>query len=314
MAGKDYYKTLGVERNATASEIKKSYRKLALKYHPDTTKGNKTLEEKFKSINEAYAVLSDPEKRKQYDTFGAEGFNQRYSQEDIFSNFDLGSIFSEFGFGGASPGGGATGDFFSSLFGGGRRGPGGPRAGGGFGNFSQGVPNKGQNIDYSLTISLEEAFAGGKKELNFQSTGQNITVTIPPGIATGQKLRVPGKGGASPMGGPAGDLFLNIQIAPHALFDSDGPDLTIVKTISVTEAILGTKIEVPTIDGKKIPLKVPAATQPGTKLRLRGKGMPILKSKPEKRGDAFVQINVSLPENLSEEQLTLVQELQSTGL
>lgn len=311
MAGQDYYKTLGVERTASASEIKKSYRKLALKYHPDTTKGNKKLEEKFKAINEAYAVLSDPEKRKQYDTFGADGFNQRYSQEDIFSNFDLGSIFSEFGFGGAGPGGGGSGDFFSSMFGGGRRAS---RGGPGFGGYGQPGPAKGQDVEFTVTISLEEAFAGGKKSLSLQSLSQNITVTIPPGIGAGQKLRVSGKGSPSPMGGPAGDLLLVIQIAPHPDFQCEGSDLIIPKPISVTEALLGTKIKVPTIDGKKITLKVPACTQPGTKLRLRGKGMPVLNSKGEQRGDAYVQIELSLPEALSERQLELLTELKETGL
>ena len=317
MAGKDYYNTLGVERSASADEIKKSYRKLALKYHPDTTKGNKKLEEKFKAVNEAYAVLSDPEKRKQYDTFGADGFNQRYSQEDIFNNFDLGSIFNEFGFGGGG-GSGGGGDFFSSLFGGARRGQSGPRGGGGFGGYPPGggrsAPQRGQDIDFALTITLEEAFAGGKKNLTLQSTGQNIAVTIPKGIGTGQKLRISGKGHPSPMGGSPGDLFLVIELAKHPQFECEGNDLIIPKSIPIPEALLGTKIDVPTIDGKTITLKVPPCTQPGTKLRLRGKGMPILNTKGEERGDAYVLINASLPKELTEQQLTLLQQLQETGL
>ena len=150
--------------------------------------------------------------------------------------------------------------------------------------------------------------------LTMQSTSQTITVTIPQGIGAGQKLRVSGKGNPGPMGGTAGDLLLVIQIEPHSDFECDGNDLIIPKTIPFTDALLGTKIEVRTIDDKTITLKVPPCTQAGTKLRLRGKGMPILNTKGEKRGDAYVQINLSLPKELTEEQLAILNQLKETGL
>jgi len=317
MAARDYYKTLGVERTASADEIKKSYRKLALKYHPDTTEGDKVLEEKFKEVNEAYAVLSDPDKRKQYDTFGADGFNQRYSQEEIFKNFDLGSVFSEFGFGGGGgPGGG--GDFFSSIFGGGgrsQRPQGRGRQGyGGYGFPGGGQPQRGQDIEYELTLSLEEAFAGGKKTLSLPNQPQTVTVTIPPGISTGQKLRLSGKGHPAPQG-PAGDLFLVVRTQPHPTFERHDDDLTVRHSISFTEAALGTQIEIPTIDGTNVTLKVPAGTSPGTKMRLRGRGMPCLKKKePVERGNAYVELAVSFPTELTDEQRAWLEQLRESGL
>ena len=311
MAGKDYYIILGVERSAPAHEIKKAYRKLAQKYHPDKTKGNKKLEEKFKEVNEAYAVLSDPEKRKQFDTFGADGFNQRFSQEDIFSGFDVGSIFSEFGFSGS----GAGGDFFSSLFGG-RKGPSAGRGfGGGYDFRGQSTaPKKGQDIEYHLTISLEEAFTGSKKNLSISNLSQSIAVTIPKGIGNNQKLRLSGKGHPSPQGGANGDLFLKVQIRSHPQFRRQDNDLTLLTELSLTQAILGTKIEVPTIDGTTIKLKIPPGTQPGTKLRIKGKGMPIMKKDSSERGSAFVEITVKLPQEITQEQKIVFEQLQAEGL
>lgn len=209
MAGVDYYKVLGVKKDSSKEEIKKAYRKLALKYHPDKAKDDKIAESKFKEISEAYAVLSDPDKRKQYDTFGADGFQQRYTSEDIFRNFDFGSIFNEFGFGDLGAGGfggpGRGGKFHFSF--------------GGRGhdasmhrNFrqSRGADIKGSDIEYNLYITLEEAAEGTQKNISFKHRGmnENISVKIPKGMITGKKLRVAGKGEESPYGGRRGDLFI----------------------------------------------------------------------------------------------------------
>ena len=194
----DYYKILGVNKNASDEELKKAYRKLAMKYHPDHTKGDKNAEEKFKKISEAYAVLSDKEKRKQYDTFGSTGFQQRYSQEDIFRGFDFGDIFREFGFGGAGPfgGGGMKFSFGSeSPFGGSQR--------------QQQAQTKGSDLVYELPLTLQEVATGTSKTVSFQHQGRSekITVKIPKGMISGKKLRVAGKGESSPYGGARGDLY-----------------------------------------------------------------------------------------------------------
>jgi len=210
MAEANYYKVLGVDKKATDEEIKKAYRKLAMKYHPDHTKGDKAGEEKFKKISEAYAVLSDKEKRNQYDTFGSAGFQQRYSQEDIFRNFDFSDIFREFGFGGQKQGG------VRFTFGGGGGSP--------FGNFggsrSAQHPVKGTDLVYELPLTISEVISGAEKTVSFKHSGrvENLTVKIPKGMVTGKKLRLTGKGEPSPYGGPAGDLFINATIAPDPFF------------------------------------------------------------------------------------------------
>ncbi|OQY21043.1 MAG: integrase [Desulfobacteraceae bacterium 4572_35.2] len=188
----DYYATLGVEKSASDTEIKKAYRKLAVKYHPDKNAGDKKAEERFKEISEAYAVLSDTEKKQQYDQFGDSGFHQRYSQEDIFRGADFGDIF----------GGGGGDDIFSQLFGGGR---GGQRRS----SYHRPQPAKGQDYIMRLNIPFRQAVTGGERMVNYQHNGQTekIQVRIPAGIETGQKLRVSGKGGPSPSGGKTGDLL-----------------------------------------------------------------------------------------------------------
>ena len=200
MSGKDYYKILGVEKSASPAEIKKSYRKLALKYHPDHNEGNKAAEAKFKDLNEAYAVLRDPEKKQQYDMFGAEGFQNRFSQEDIFRDFDLGSIFKEFGFGrgGRSQGSRNSGSGYGS------------RGFDGFQNRQQQV--KGQNLIYELPMSLEELIEPTSKTITYQINGhqEQVSVKVPAGIKGGQKLRLQGKGQPGPYGGPSGDLYVQI--------------------------------------------------------------------------------------------------------
>jgi curved DNA-binding protein len=320
---KDYYTLLGVGKNATADEIKKAYRRLALKYHPDRNKGNKEAEEHFKEINEAYAVLSDQEKRRQYDMFGAEGFRQRYSQEDIFQGFDVGDVLKDFGFG--------TSDIFSVLFGGGggrRRGVRYTTYGGPFGQQAPGAggadfadyfgrggagPSSGTDTATDLTITLEEAATGAEKLISIQRDGkvEKIAVKIPPGIDTGKKLRVAGKGERRPGGGAPGDLYVNVNVTKHPLFTRDGSDIYIDQEIKFTQASLGTTIEVPTLNGIK-KVKIPAGTSGNTKLRLKGEGMPHLKGRGH--GDAYVRIVVKVPKKLTSKQRELVEDLAKEGL
>ena len=320
---KDYYTLLGVSKNATADEIKKSYRRLALKYHPDRNKGNKEAEEHFKEINEAYAVLSDQEKRRQYDMFGAEGFRQRYSQEDIFQGFDIGDVLKDFGFG--------TSDIFSVLFGGGggkRRGarytaytgPFGQQATGeGGANFADyfartgAGPAQGRDTVSDLTITLEEAAKGAERLISIQRDGkvEKIAVKIPPGIDTGKKLRVAGKGARGPGNGPAGDLYVLVNVQRHPLLTREGSDIYIDQEINFSQASLGTTIEVPTLDGIK-KVKVPPGTSGNTKLRLKGEGIPHLKGRS--KGDAYVRIVIKVPKKLTSKQKELVEGLSKEGL
>ena len=304
MAEKDYYKILGVEKNASSAEIKKAYRKMAMKYHPDHAKGDKASEEKFKQISEAYAVLSDEEKRKQYDTYGSADFNQRYSQEDIFRNFDFGDIFKEFGFGGR---GFSTGDGgFRFSFGGGGS-PFGGRAG------RQPAP-KGSDLVYELPLTLKEVAAGTNKTISFQHQGrsQNINVKVPKGMIGGKKLRLAGKGEPSAYGGAAGDLYIKSVVLEDPTFSLDGHDLVVNREIKLTDALLGTQIPIPTIEGKELTLKIPPGTRHKTKMRLAGRGIPHMKG--EGRGDLFVQILVNIPSKLTREQKKLIGQLAETGL
>jgi curved DNA-binding protein len=313
MAGRDYYKILGVDRNATEEQLKKAYRKLALKYHPDRNKGSKGAEERFKEVNEAYAVLSDKEKRRQYDMFGAEGFQQRFTREDIFRNFDFGQVFKDFGFG--------SEDLFGRIFG--TPGTGRQRSfgrggnsfsfGGPFGRTGQ-QPQKGVDLVLDLQVSFKDAVFGGTRTVTFTRGGreERISVNIPAGISSGKKLRVPGKGQGGPWGGPAGDLLIRIQVAPHPLFTRKGNDLEISREISLTEAVLGTQIEVPTLDDKKLSLKVPSGTQGHTQMRLRGHGVPLPGGGG--RGDLYVKLVVRLPKSLTPDQEALFMQLASQGL
>ena len=319
MAAKDYYKILGVSKSAESSEIKKAFRNMAMKYHPDRHKGDKKAEEKFKEVNEAYAVLSDPKKRKQYDMFGAEGFHQRFSQDDIFQNIDLGSIFKEMGFGG--------GDAFSQFFGSSGqssgRSPFGQQKGGfGFGSefdingFRQGQmnrPTKGTDLEYDLHIALEEAASGEERKVAYKAGNEKneIKVKIPVGIADGQRLRLAGKGLGDIPGLPKGDLFFNIKIQHHPLYQREGNDLFMEKEIQFSEAALGTSLEVPTISGNK-KMKVPSGTQSGTKMRLKGQGMPVFSGKGN--GDMYVKLVVMVPKKLSKAQKSLMQDVAKAGM
>jgi curved DNA-binding protein len=304
MAEKDYYKILGVNKTASDSEIKKAYRKLAMKYHPDHTKGDKSAEETFKKISEAYAVLSDKEKRKQYDTFGSAGFQQRYSQEDIFRGSDFESILNELFGGSGHFGGGGRGMRFS--FGG----------GGPFGSYQrqQQAQPKGSDLEYELSLTLEEVASGTQKIVSFQHKGRSekITVKIPKGMISGKKLRISGKGEPSPYGGPAGDLYIKSKVLHHPVYDVQAQDLYINRDIKLTEAILGTNISVPTMSGKELKLKIPAGTKHKTKMRLSGHGLPHMHGKSQ--GDLYVHIHVNMPKRLNKKQKALIEQLAETGL
>ncbi len=312
----DYYKILGVSKEAESDEIKKAYRKLAHKYHPDKNNGNKEYEAKFKEISEAYAVLSDPEKRQQYDTYGSAGFHQRYSREDIFRGFDLNEILRQFGFGNTgyssksyrnNMGGGSAYHNFNSFFNQNSSGPG--SCGGG---CSQ--PVKGQDLTYQLTVSLEDVFSGADRQLTLRKNGktENVSVKIPKGIEEGKKLRLKGKGGEAPMGGIPGDLYLKVQLEPHEFYERNGEDLILKKHIPYSDACLGAKIEVESLDGKKFVVSVPSGTNGDSRLRIKGQGLP---SGPiGERGDLYVKIGVQVPKSLTEEQKDLIESLKDAGL
>jgi len=305
MAAKDYYTILGVGRNASDEEIKRAYRKLAMKYHPDRNPNKKEAEERFKEINEAYAVLSDKEKRKQYDTYGAEGFHQRFTQEDIFRGFDFDEILSSL-FGGRGRweyrSGGRSGFDFGDLFG--RQ--------GGDENMGR-MPQKGEDIVYEMPISLEEAAFGGEKRISFQKNGkaEEISVKIPKGIASGKKLRLSKKGMEGRNGGPPGDLYLQVFVREHPIFTREGDDLVVEKEINFSDAVLGTTIEVPTLEGTK-KVKIPPGTQSHTKMRLKGLGMPHFQR--EGKGDEYVRVIVKVPKRVSEKSRGLIQELAKEGI
>ena len=288
---KDYYSILGVERNADAATIKKAYRKLAQKYHPDKNPDDKHAEDQFKQLTEAYAVLSDPEKKRQYDQFGDTGFHQRFSQEDIFRNVNMGDIFG--GFGGE--------DLFSQLFGTRSR------------THTRRPPARGQDYSMQISIPFRLAVQGGERRIDYRSDGkvEQIKVRIPPGIEQGAKLRVGGKGGANPNGGSAGDLYLHIDIEPDPVFMREGSDLLVRAEIPFSGICLGTSIEVPTLDSPKR-VKVPAGMQPGQKIRLRGFGVGA--SGKQTAGDLYAIIEVAVPKHITAEQKELLKKLKDAGL
>jgi curved DNA-binding protein len=304
MEEKDYYKILGVNKSASVDEIKKAYRKLAMKYHPDHTKGDKNAEEKFKSISEAYAVLSDKEKRQQYDTYGSAGFHQKFSQEDIFRGFDFSDILKEFGFGGAGVfGSGGRGQRFSYRQ---------ENPFGGFGH--QRGPSKGNDLIYELPLTLQEVATGTQKTVDIRHAGQaeKLTVTIPRGMIPGKKLRLTGKGQPSPSGGPPGNLFIKTVLLNDPVYKVDGYDLYITRDIKLTEALLGTQINIPTLLGRELNMKIPPGTRHNTKMRIPAQGLPHMKG--EGKGDLFITIRIKMPKHLNDTQLELVKKLAETGL
>jgi DnaJ-class molecular chaperone len=276
VAAKDPYETLNVDRGASGDEIKRAYRKLAKKLHPDLNPGNKAVELKFKEVQGAYDLLSDPEKRARFDRGEIDASGQE-KPRTWYRNYAEGDAGSKY----AGPGGAgfSADDLFSDLFSGlgGRRG---------------GARMRGADVNYSITIDFPEAALGAKKRVTL-GDGRTLDIAIPPGTDSGQTLRLKGQGMPAPGGGTAGDAFIEIQVRPHAFFTRKGNDVHVEVPITLPEAVLGGSIRVPTIDGA-VSLKVPKGANTGTTLRLRGKGIP--GGKGAQRGDQYVRLKVMLPE------------------
>ena len=319
MASKDYYNILGVKRNASEQEIKQAYRRLARKHHPDVNSGDKSAEAKFKEINEAYEVLSDKENRKKYDKYGdqwqyADQFEQARRQQTPFWDFSQSGDTTSFHFGDN------LGSLFDELFGGRRTRTCTHRT----------QPRRGRNIETPVEVTLEEAYHGTKRTLSLQAeelcpscqgTGQiqnvpcstcqgfgtvprlkRLEVKIPPGVKTGSRVRIAGKGQPGYSGGSSGDLYLVISVSPHRLFQRRADDLYVEVPVPLTLAMLGGEVQVPTLKGK-LALKIPAETQNGRSFRLAGQGMPHLGN--SSRGDMLAKVNVVLPTKLSPQEKEL---------
>ena len=312
MAFIDYYKVLGVDRSATQADIRKAFRRLAKQYHPDINANDPRAQERFQEINEANEVLSDPEKRKRYDEYGEHWahaeeyeaqrrqYEQQYGGGQQYGGFGGFGGFSFGGFGDFTRSEGNTGgfsDFFEQLFGGaGRR-------------STRQQPLRGTDYEAELHLTLRDAAETHKQVLSVN--GKSIRVTIPAGVADGQRLKLRGHGGEAPQGGTRGDLYITFRIAPDNTFTRSGDDLYIRTALPLTTAVLGGEVNVPTLTGD-VRMKVGAGTQPGGKMRLRGKGMPKYKKETE-RGDLIVTFDVHIPETLTDEQRALYMRLQQLG-
>ena len=309
---KSYYDTLGVPRDASEKEVRSAYRRLARRYHPDVNRGDKGAESRFKEINEAYQVLADAENRKKYDRFGE---NWRHADQFARAGAGGASPFTWFGrarrrgsgrSGAQESGTGGFGDLLGDLFGTRTRPDSGtridPRAG--FGGFAA------QPVDLPITVTLEEAYAGAKRMVQTApdpftgEAGRRLEVTIPAGVASGSRVHI---GAPAPSGAPL-DLYLSVTVAPHPRFERKGQDLLTQVSVPLADAVLGGEVEVSTITGAKVALKLPPETQNGRVFRLRGKGMP--KGKSGGHGDLLATVKVVLPTNLSDEQRGLFEKLQ----
>ncbi|MGY6497953.1 MAG: DnaJ C-terminal domain-containing protein [Microcella sp.] len=287
---KDFYATLGVQKNVSDAELKKVYRKLARQYHPDSNAGDAAAEARFKSISEAYAVLSDPQQRAEYDQLRAMGSGARFTAGGAPGGFD--DVFGGM-FGGPSrgrPTAGGFEDIFGGLFGGGQGFPGG--AGAGF----RGGPQKGRDQTAEVSLEFATAVAGDTVQLERQS-GRPLTVKIPAGVADGQKIRLKGKGEQSLTGGEPGDLVLTVKVRPHPVFTRDGLNLRVDVPVTFVEAALGATIEVPTLGGEPVRLKVAPGTPSGRVLRVKGRGVTSAKG----TGDLLATVQVAVPSHLSPE-------------
>jgi curved DNA-binding protein len=303
---RDYYDVLGVKRDASEKDIRQAYRKLARKHHPDVNPNDKTSEERFKEASEAYEVLSDKDKRAKYDRYGHDwqfaeqaeaaraqgygpgGFRRSYTTTDYGDIEDL--------FGG---GDGGLGGIFGDLFG---RGAAGRRA--------RGETIPGQDIEQPVTVTLEEAYGGTTRILSMptpEGTTRRLEVRIPAGVKDGSRVRVASEGSPSPFGGPKGDLYLVVSVAPHKTFERIDDDLHIKVPVPLHVAALGGEVEVPTPKGSKLVLRIPAETQNGRKIRLANQGMPHLSGNG--RGDLYAEVSVVLPTHLSDEERGLFDRL-----
>jgi curved DNA-binding protein len=331
----DYYTTLGVPKTASEKEIRTAYRKLARKHHPDVNPGNKEAEERFKQINEAYEVLSDPEKRRRYDEVGSHWREYEQWQRAQHAAGQRSEPFDWAGFGGAGAGGAGAGagpggvryeyrtvdeddlrdmfgdeapfsDFFQTFFRGGQAG-----AASGRRTRSRG----GTDAEHPIDVTLAEAYRGTTRQLTLQlPNGQTrrIEVKIPPGVRTGSRVRVAGQGGPGEGGAAAGDLFLAVEVRPDPRFERRGDDLYTTVPAPLETLLLGGEVHVPTPDGRTLALTVPAGSQDGRTFRLRGQGMPHL-GRPERRGDLHAAVHVRLPERLTPRQRELIEEFGRAG-
>lgn len=304
MSGKnDLYRTLGVSRDASEDAIKKAYRKIARENHPDVNPGDEKAEERFKTASQAYEILSDSTKRKNYDDFGEAAMNPNFDAEQArtygggFGGGGGGNPFGGGGFPGGGGGAGGMGDIFGDLFGGG---------GGGFQRGGRGFARQGRDLETTLRLTFEEAADGGERQIAVnrpQADGtarrESVLIRVPPGVGDGGKIRLPGKGGEGMGGGPAGDLFAHIRVGKHPFFTRDGRNLHVDLPISVKEAVLGAKVDVPTLKGQ-VTLTIPPETDSGTKLRLRGKGIPNPK-KGADPGDLYITVQITVPRGLDDE-------------
>jgi curved DNA-binding protein len=312
---KDYYKILGVPRNATEKEIKAAFRKLARKYHPDVNKGDKKAESRFKEINEANAVLSDPEKRSRYDTLGPDFANYRPPPPGAGAR---GGARTTVDFGGDA---GGFSDFFRTIFGGGFGG-GGAESGGGYGGFEEifgratgrGAPRppQGQDVEAEVDLTLDEVLRGTTRtvRLGEGADARTVEVKIPPGVRDGARVRASGEGLGAP-GGPRGDLYMRVRVSPHPPFERKGDDLHTAVAVPLTTAVLGGEVQVPTLEGP-LGIKVPPGSKPGRVFRLRGKGLPRMES-PGQRGDVLATLQVDLPGELDPRARELFDELRRLG-
>lgn len=298
-AEKDLYAVLGVPRNATQDQIKKAYRDLARKHHPDMNQGDKKSEEKFKEIQHAYETLSDPEKKKTYDMFGTSSFGGQRTGGGGYRQYsrgfpDIDEIFKDiFSQGGGAYGMGGAGGSFGDIF--------------DFGNVRQ-QPRRPKNIQHAVTLDFETAVKGGEKELLLKSPEggtKRITVKIPAGVKTGSKVRLPGKG--EQLNSMAGDLILEIKVLSHPVFRRENDDIYIDLPLTVYEAALGTLIDVPTVESP-VKLTIPPGVGSGTRMRLREKG--VKNPKTGKRGDQFVVVQIAMPEESGEDMKKLMDEIK----
>jgi len=325
MEFKDYYSTLGVAKTASEKEIKQTYRKLARKHHPDVNPGDKNAETRFKEINEAYEVLGDPEKRKKYDELGANwrmyeqagaapggaggfpgegaGWNVRSGQGGPGGGFrtmteeEMREMFGD-----ADP----FSDFFHTFFGGARGAESGPRTRGGRTRARQ-----GRDFEQEIELGLEDAYRGAMRRLSINHDGQtrNVDVRIPAGVSEGSRVRISGEGEHGTGGGQSGDLYLRVRLAPHPEFERRGRDLYTHVPIPLTTAVLGGEVDVKTIGGKSLRLKIPPTTQHAQVFRLKGHGMPV-SGKKDEYGDLYATVDVQLPRELTPEQRKHFEELR----
>ena len=285
---KDLYTVLGVARGATEKELRNAYRKLARKHHPDVNPNDKAAESRFKEVNAAFEVLSDPDKRQKYDKYG-----ERWEYADQIEDAQRRQGAGSWARGGAGEGGDFGGIFENLFRGGGERG--------------RPMVRRGGDVEAPADLSLEEAHSGATRPVRLEHE-RRIEVKIPAGVKTGSRIRVAGEGSPGFGGGPNGDLFLVINVLPHARFERKGDDLLLEIAVPYTEAVLGGEVEVPTLEGK-VALRVPELTQNGRQFRLTGKGMSVL-GKPGQRGDLFARVKVSLPEKLTDEERGYFEELR----